>query len=350
LFVSIALADRFDDLVLRAAAARQAGDSAAALALYREAVGIRPSWSEGWWYLGMISYDSDQYSDCRAAFSQFIKLESKSAPAWSFVGLCDFEVGAYHDALADFERADATGGAVPPEVEPVVRYHRALLLNASARFEEATRALKPLAAGSPSPALLTALGVNALRLPLLPQALPETQRSAVTAAGAIAAAWISGDSAAAEAGFRDLLRTYDTAPGAHYFYATYLLQSHPPAEVIPELRRELAVNPRNPDAHALLALMLQQTGAIEEALPHARQAAEARPGAPLTEYAYGVLLTDSGDVRDAIRHLEIAGRLEPNKVENHAALAKAYSKAGRYEDARRERAAAISLARGPDAH
>src|SRR5260221_14167941 len=46
----------FDDLVARATEARSHNDIPAAIALYGQAVQLKPDWPEGWWYLGMLKY------------------------------------------------------------------------------------------------------------------------------------------------------------------------------------------------------------------------------------------------------------------------------------------------------
>jgi Flp pilus assembly protein TadD len=111
-----------------------------------------------------------------------------------------------------------------------------------------------------------------------------------------------------------------------------------------ELRRELELNPANADASALLALLLVHAGDVPGALPYARKAAGARPGDALAQYAYGEVLMRSGDLRPAIATLEAAERLDPAALEYHMALASAYSRAGRLEDARRERHMSMDMA------
>ena len=51
------------------------------------------------------------------------------------------------------------------------------------------------------------------------------------------------------------------------------------------------------------------------------------------------------ELDDAGINLEIAERLDPANVEFHMGLAGAYSKAGRHEDARRERRTSIAIAK-----
>jgi tetratricopeptide (TPR) repeat protein len=77
----------------------------------------------------------------------------------------------------------------------------------------------------------------------------------------------------------------------------------------------------------------------------ARKAAADSPRLGLAQYAYGVALTETGASNDAIGYLQAAVRIDPGNLGYHTALATAYSDAGRYQDAYRERRASIKLAR-----
>jgi tetratricopeptide (TPR) repeat protein len=348
--VAFSVADDFEALAARAAAARDAGNAAEAAALYRQALQLKPGWAEGWWYLGMAAYEADAYPACREAFGRFVGLEPNSAPAAALLGLCEYETGAYREALAHLSSARAAAGGLPAEVDQVARFHHGILLTAAGRFDEATRALRPLIPKAASnPALMTALGLDALQLPLLPKDVPDTLRAAVTAAGEAASAWVSGDAAKTAAAFQDLLARFAGAPGVHAFYATYLLAEPRPQDAIRELHTELEQNPRNARARALLALVLEKLGNLTEALPLAAQANAEAGDLPRAQYAYGLVLLDTGDTVKALPLLESALRADPGQLEYHTTLARAYSKAGRTDDARRERRASLDLARSPDA-
>jgi len=338
------------DLAARAAAARDADDVPGAIALYRQGVQEKPDWIEGWWFLGILSYESGQFADGAHALARFTELEPKAPAGWIFLGLCEFETAAYDEALAHLERGFNSGARLDPEVEQVARFHRALLLTRAGFFDRARDDLKPFVErGIHDPVLIAGLGLNALEVPALPQEVASDRRAVVELAGKTAYAWIAGDTQQAEAGFRSLLSEYPTAPGVHYLYATYLLQTHP-EKMDEELRRELESNPANSRARAVLALRLTRAGDAAAALPLARQAATESPGLGLAQYAYGVALTETGALQDAIVHLQAAVRIAPDDLDYHTALATAYSEEGSYEAARSERQASIRLAketRGP---
>jgi len=333
------------DLESRAAAARDADDIPGALSLYRQAVQEKPGWLEGWWFLGLLAYQSGQFADGRQAFTEFTKLDAKAPAGWVFLGLCEYETGDYSGALDHLERGFASGSRMEPEVEQVARFHRALLLTRAGAFDRARDELKPFVErGIHDPVLIAGIGLNALEMLALPQDVPAGQRDLVEMAGKTACAWIAGDTRQTEAGFRSLLGAYPSAPGVHYLYATYLLVSRPEA-MNGELQRELEVNPGNARARAVMALRLRLAGDADDAVLLARKAAEDSPGLGLAQYAYGVVLTETGALSDAIVHLQAAVRIDPDNLGYHTALATAYSEAGRYADTYRERQASIKLAR-----
>jgi tetratricopeptide (TPR) repeat protein len=340
--VTASRAATFDELARQAAAARDADHVPQAIDLYQQALQLKPEWSEGWFYLGTLYYDSDRYANAQPAFAQFVKLADKPA-GWAFLGLCEFETGDY--TLAREHMQQALDGGLAPEIEQVVRFHQALLLTRLGLFEQALHWYKSLVRrGIHDPTLVAGLGLNSLDKPMLPKETPPAQREFIAAVGRTAYAWMSGDNAKTEAAFHGLLEAYPAAPGVHNLYATYLLSSHPDA-ALPELRRELEVNPQCVEARALLALLLLQAGQLSDASSYAKKAAEDQPSSPLAQYAYGLTLADP---HEAAAHLEIAERLDPSNFEYHVALAHAYSRSGRNDDARRERKISIQLARESD--
>src|SRR5579872_1614026 len=117
----------FDELAAKATAAREANRLAEAAGFYREALQLKADWSEGWWFLGTIAYDGDQYEDARRAFAEFVKFEDKAAAGWSFLGLCEFETGDYAHSLEHVRRGLEIGTGLQEGLEPVLRFHEALL-------------------------------------------------------------------------------------------------------------------------------------------------------------------------------------------------------------------------------
>ncbi len=341
----MASAASFEQLAAQASAAREANQTAQAMNLYRQALQLKPSWKEGWWFLGTLAYDVDQYKTAADAFGEFVKLEDKAASGWAFLGLCEFETGEYAHALEHSRRGLEIGAGLDAPVEQVLRFHEALLLTKLGLFDQAMpKFAQFVRRGIMDPALVLGVGLTALRRALLPTEIPSGQQALITAAGQTACFWMTGDSKTAEA-FSALIKTYPTAAGVHAFYASYLLSTRPAEEAMEELKRELEVDPKAADARAMIALLMVRAGAPGAALPYARQAVADGPTSAMAQYTYGLILSSMGDLTQAIAHLEAAERLDPGGIEYHIGLAGAYSKAGRHEDARRERNRSIAIAR-----
>ena len=344
-----AKAATFDELAAEATAAREADKNPEAIRLYKEALQLKPAWSEGWWYLGTLSYDGDQYESGRQAFAEFVRLEDKAAPGWAFLGLCESETGDFAHALEHLRRGLDIGTGIEPESEQVFRFHEALLLTRTGLFDQASPRFMPFVRrGVHDPTLIAGIGLTALHEPLLPREIPAERRELVAAVGQTVYLWMSADTTKTGPAFQALVERYPTAPGVHYIFATYLLSFRPAEEAVAELKRELELNPHGADARAMLALIAMRAGAESAALPLARQAAQDGPACPMAQYAYGLILAGTGELQQAIEHLETAERLDPANVEYHMGLAGAYSKAGRQEDARRERRTSIAIAKGSD--
>src|SRR5579864_6439298 len=349
LAASCLYAGTFEELAAQATAAREAHNLSQAIDIYRQALQLKPGWAEGWWFLGTLLYDSDQYESGRQAFSEFVKLDDKAAPGWSFLGLCEFETGQYAGALEHIRRGLEIGAGLERDTEQVLRFHEALLLTRMGLFDQALPRFMPFVRrGIQDPALIAGIGLTALRQPLLPKEVPAGQLDLIVAAGKTASYWMAADTSKTEPAFHALLDSYPKAAGVHYFYATYLLSFRPAEEAVAELKRELEINPRNADARATIALLMVRAGTSNAALPYARRAAEDGPSSPMAQYTYGLILAGTGDLRQAIERLETAERLDPANIEYHMGLAGAYSKAGRHEEARRERRTSIALARQSD--
>ncbi len=278
------------------------------------------------------------------------KLEDKAAPGWAFLGLCEFETGSYELALEHTQRGLEIGTGLEPPVERVLRFHEALLLTRLGLFDQAMpKFMMFVRMGIQDPTLTSGVGLTALRRALLPKEIPAEQQALITAAGQTAGFWMTGNTSKTAPAFQALIKIYPNAVGVHALYASYLLSSRPAEEAMVELKRELEVNPRSADARAMIALLMVRAGASSTALPYARQAAEDGPTSPMAQYTYGLILASNGDLKQAIQHLETAERLDPASIEYHMGLAGVYSKAGRHEDALRERRKSIAMARGSDA-
>src|ERR1039458_6993792 len=81
----------FDRVSKDAAEARRQNRIQDAIGLYRQAVKMRPSWPEGWWFLGELLYDQDKYPEARDALRRLVSLDRKTGPGFALLGLCEYE-------------------------------------------------------------------------------------------------------------------------------------------------------------------------------------------------------------------------------------------------------------------
>lgn len=338
----------FKDLAARAAAARDANRPAQAIDLYKQALGVNPKWAEGWWFLGTLLYDGDRYADGRDALAHLIALEPNAAPALQILGLCEFETGDYEQALGHIQKGMASGSPAP-QMEAVLRFHEAMLLTRTSQFDRAlTEYGWFVRKGIQNPQLISAIGLAALRAPMLPAAIPAGQGDLFEKAGKAAYFSMGGDLAGAHAALTDLLKQYPEAHYVHYLYGCFLLPTEP-ATGMDELRRELEVTPGSGAANAMLAWIFLRRDDVSQAAPFAKLAADHDPKASLAQYVFGRTLLEQGDVKEAIVHLEAAESIDPANLETHVSLATAYSKAGNPAEARRERQASLALWEGKGA-
>jgi tetratricopeptide (TPR) repeat protein len=333
----------FDDILSAATAARQRDDVAQAIKLYGQAVQLKPEWPEGWWFLGSLQYEAEAYASGRDTLSHFLELVPEAAPAWALRGLCEFETGDYTQSLTDIQHGLSLGAGKQAVDEKILRYHVALLLTRTGNFDAAMREYAPLARGKiPNRELLIGLGLAGLRTPLLPRDLRADKQDLFAAAGSAAFLFLSGDERAARGEFEEVFQRFPTAANVHYLYGSLLFPTDPDQASI-EFRRELEIAPSNGAAQLMLAWDSLMRNDFRTALVHAEKAESEEPALPTARLVLGRALLETGDVKDGLDLLEKELRLEPDNFEIHLALAKAYSKSGRKEDARRERRLCLQM-------
>jgi tetratricopeptide (TPR) repeat protein len=340
------LPDAFEELASQAATARAANDISKAIELYKRALDLRPGWIEGWWFLGTLSYDSDQYAGGKDALSHLVQLlDVRGAPALAMLGLCEYSTGDYAHALDHIQNGlKISNGKLETSMEAVARFHEALLLTKTGFYDSSLQHLFPFArAHSADTALTMALGLASLRLPLVPEEVSRDRRDLVAEGGNATYLWMKG-AEHAEDEMKALVAKYPNTPNVHFLYGSYLVDRRAD-DAIAEFRQELRVDPLNPAAQAMLALQLYRVEKFDEAWSYANQSIEATDKLPKGQLALGLLLTRRGQTGDGIGHLRTACELEPGDFECHAALATAYSRLGRAEDARSERFASMQLAK-----
>jgi tetratricopeptide (TPR) repeat protein len=336
---------RFDELAARAAAARDQQNLPLAIQLYTQAEQLKPDWQEGWWYLGMLQYSSNQYAGAIDAFSHLLQLVPTAVPAIALRGLCEFETGAYDDSLRDLEQAVAHGALNEPRNEQIIRYHFALLLTHASRFQGALEQFGFFAMRHvDAPDLKISIGLAGMRVPSLPKDVPDQDRALFVEAGNAGYVFLSGDNERADDLFSQLFTKYPSAPNLHYFYG-FLLFPHDPGLAIDQFHSELAVNPTDETANALLALTLVIAGRYSDALQPAQRAYDTAPDMEMAQLALGRALAENGDMKRGAELLNQVIAHDPKNLEAHLGLVSIYSRSGNREEAAREREVCRDLAK-----
>jgi tetratricopeptide (TPR) repeat protein len=327
----------FDKAVKLGDEARIANRLDEAIESYNKAISIRPKWPEGWWYLGAILYEKDLYAPARDAFSNLVALDPKRGPAWGMLGLCQFQTREYEPAVISLQRARSIGLDGNQELESVVRYHTALLYIRFEQFEIAFQVLiEFLRSDNNSPKIVEAFGLVMLRTPFLPNEVPAEKREEVLIAGQAGLAMGARRLDEARKAFDTLLSKYPNDANVHYSFGVFQL-SQDADLALKELQRALELDPQHQPAMVQMAFEYLKRDQYNDALPLAERAVQLAPKMYPARNVLGRVLLELDQIDRAIRELEEGVRLAPDIPEMHFALARAYTLAGRKQDAGRER-------------
>jgi tetratricopeptide (TPR) repeat protein len=216
--------DDFDSLSRSATAAREAGHPTDATRHYQRALQLRPDWAEGWWYLGTLLYDADQFRDAIPAFQKVAELAPQAPNTENFLGLCEFEVADYDSALQHLEKGHASASSQDdPQLARVVSYHLALLLNRAGQFDRALAILsKDFAQGAPPSQVAFAFGLAQLHIPLLPSEVDASKDALVQNVGQLSALVSQGHATQTLDSYATLIQQNPSVPYLHSAYAAAL--------------------------------------------------------------------------------------------------------------------------------
>jgi tetratricopeptide (TPR) repeat protein len=327
----------FNRLLAAAAEARQAQRWEDAIDLYGKIVKLKPGYVEGYWYQGAAYYSLDNFPQCRETFRKVVRLAPKNGAAFAFLGLCEFGIKDYDRSLQHLLESRILGVGDTKELASVARYHAAVLMTRMEQYEQALETLGEFAGeGDDNPRVIEAMGLATLRMPLLPvETLPD-RREIVLMAGRASYMMATRNTAASEKAFEALVSRYPETQTVHYAYGVFLLQERPD-KAIEEFKRELELQPGHPWSLMQIAYEYLKRGDAQSALPWAQQAVAAAPNAFAGHKALGQALLDTGAIDAAIKELRLGITLAPESPGLHFTLARAYQRAGRTEEAVRER-------------
>jgi tetratricopeptide (TPR) repeat protein len=327
----------FDRLLAAATEARKAQEWEKAIELYGKVVKLKPAYVEGYWYQGTAYYSLDDFPNCRDTFRKVIRLAPKNGAAFAFLGLCEFGVKEYDKSLQHLLQSRILGVGDAPELGSVARYHAGVLMTRVEQFEQALETLGEFAAeGDDNPRVIEAIGLATLRMPFLPVEAPPDRREMILMAGRASYMMATRNTAAAGKAFEALVARYPETPNVHYAYGVFLLGEEPD-KAVQEFKRELELQPDHPWSLMQIAYEYLKRGDAQTALPWAQKSVQVAPNAFTSHKALGQALLETGDIDGAIKELMTGINLAPESPGLHFTLARAYQRAGRTEEATRER-------------
>lgn len=331
----------FDTVAAAASAAREADKIDEAIELYRQAVGLRPAWAEGWWFLGTLYYDHDKYAEAVPAFKQTAQIQQKVGAPWAMLGLCEFQLARYDEARLHLEQARKLGLGDNTELTRVMRYHDGLLSILKGEFEKAQETLGSLSyEGLKSEELIISLGLAILRIGMTPKEITINypDRALIRRAGLAEHFAAQKNMSDAQREYDMVVRDYGKVANVEYAYGRFLLTNRDDEGAHAAFQRELQNWPKHALARCQLANIMLRNKDIEGGLPLAEEAVKMAPRLPLGHYVFGRLLLEAGQNDRAIVELETASQMVPTEPKIYFALARAYTKAKRKQDADKARA------------
>jgi tetratricopeptide (TPR) repeat protein len=334
----------FDELAQKANQASKENRLADAADLYRRALALRSGWAEGWWALGTLQYDQNQYAAAAAAFRKLIVLQPENGTAKAMLGLCQVELDQDDAALKNLSLAQQQGVQNDRQLQHVVLYQLGRVQLRKRKFGDAMDTMTLLLKdGVRSQEVVTALGMAALTVqPQNAPALGTAGREVIDRAGRGQMLAILKDFSAAKETFTLLATEYPAYPNLHFAFGRVYLDAHETDEAIAEFQKELQQNPKHVGALLEIAAVRYRVDS-GAGVKYAEQAVKLSPQLPFSHYLLGLLYLDVGKASEALPELQIAQKAFPKEAQVYFALGNAYAKLGRKEEAARMRAEFIRL-------
>jgi len=296
------------------------------------------------WQQAMADYSSGRYAEAVAALKSWVEAKPDDGTAWAVMGLSEFELKDYDNALIHLQRGQQLGVGASPQAIELAKYRLAILLNRKGQFDVATELLGPMTGQPPlANEIQFALGMGLLRIAALPNEVEQTRHSLVERSGEIAQLLLASKYDQAFPKLQKLISEYPATPFLHYAYGTALDSLSQYDDAKAQMRAEIQISPQSALPWARLASIALREHRPDEALPAAQNAVRLAPESADAHYVLGRALVELGDTDRGIHELEQASQLSPGSPEIHFALARGYAKANQPEKASQERAAFARL-------
>jgi len=296
------------------------------------------------WKLAMLDYSSGKFSEAISTLKTWVVDHPDDGTAWAVMGLSEFEIKDFDNALIHLQRGQQLGLKGSAEAIQLARYRLAGLLNRTSQFDRALELLAhedtsgPLAEG-----IKITRGMSLLRIPMLPEEMQAPETPLLESAGEIAALMQQSKYDDAFAKFQPLLKDHFGTPFLHFTFGTALavLSRYDAAEE--QMKLEIKISPKSELPWVSLASIELREHRAAEAAGFAQQALNLAPNSAEAHYLLGRAQLDLSHTDLAIHELEAASKIAPTSPEIHFNLAKAYAKVNQPEKADAERAIFVRL-------
>jgi tetratricopeptide (TPR) repeat protein len=291
------------------------------------------------WKQALREYVAADYAAASADLKAWLASTPSSGTGWALLGLCEFALKDYDNALIHLDRSAKLGLNASSESIDQARYTYGILLVHAGRFDEAETILATAShpAGPLRQKVEFALGLALLRRAEFPDQTSATETELVSAAGRIAVLLEQSKYDEAFPQFKVLLDRYPSAPFLHYAYGTALIALSEFEPAAAQMQAERTLSPRSELPCVSLASIALRQSDPAPAVKWAQCALDLNHDSVDAHYLLGRASLEAGDVNTAIRELEIASNLSPESPEIHFNLARAYARAKMPDKAQRER-------------
>jgi tetratricopeptide (TPR) repeat protein len=291
------------------------------------------------WNRAMQEYTAGLYSAAAEDLKTWLAVTSESGTGWAMLGLCEFELKDFDNALIHLDRGAKLGMSAGPESLAMAKYTYGILLVHAGQFDQAAEVLTSVtnAAGPLAAKMEYGLGLVLLRKAEFPDTGSKQEAALITAAGRIESLLQQSKYDEAFPQFKLLLDRYPATPFLHYAYGTALIALSEFDEATAQMQAEMALSPRSELPLVRLASIALRQHDPATATAWSKQALALAPNSVEAHYLLGRAWLESGDLASAMRELEIADKLSPASPEIHFNLAKAYARAKMTEKAQYER-------------
>lgn len=328
----------FDKLVHQATAAQAEGKTDLAMESYQQALQLRPDWEEGRWSLAMLAYSTKHFPRAIGELKILVGQKPNLGTAWAVMGLAEFALDDYDNALIHLQRGEQLGFGGSGEAVSLAKYRLAILLNRSGQFDEAIGVLAGyFGQATIDKEMRGALGMAQLRIPMLPSQLDRAKSALVESVGDVTVLLLDSKYDLAFPKLQQLLKEYPATPFLHYLFGTALMALSEYDDAEAQQREESRISPKSELPYIALTSIALKRQRPADAMASAQRAVELAPDSADTHYLLGRACLDTGHAEQAVHELEAASKLAPGSPKVHFNLAKAYAKADRPEKAEEER-------------